>query len=98
QGNNAFDAIGIALSPNEKLAMSAGDGRQISLWNVETGERIRIFDRAHAGSIRTVAFSPDGTRAVSASIDRTCRVWDAATGNPWFDSPVTRGRSPRRHS
>jgi len=34
-----------------------------------------------------VAYSPDGTRVVSASNDATLRCWDAATGeqigNPW---------------
>jgi WD40 repeat protein len=28
------------------------------------------------------AFSPDGRRVVTASIDTTARVWDAATGQP----------------
>ncbi len=30
--------------------------------------------------MRSVAFSPDGARIVTASQDRTARVWDAATG------------------
>jgi len=29
-----------------------------------------------------VAFSPDGTRIVTASWDKTARVWDALTGKP----------------
>ena len=31
---------------------------------------------------RSAAFSPDGTRIVTASYDKTARVWDAATGQP----------------
>jgi len=30
----------------------------------------------------SAAFSPDGTRVVTASWDHTARVWDAATGEP----------------
>ena len=30
----------------------------------------------------SAAFSPDGTRVVTASWDKTARVWDVATGTP----------------
>ena len=32
--------------------------------------------------MRSAAFSPDGQRIVTASADKTARVWDAATGKP----------------
>ena len=31
---------------------------------------------AHSGSVYSVAFSPDGTKIVSGSADRTIKVWD----------------------
>ena len=31
----------------------------------------------------SAAFSPDGTRVITASDDHTARVWDAATGKPF---------------
>ena len=35
--------------------------------------------RGHSDSVRSAAYSPDGKFIVSASSDRTARVWDAAT-------------------
>jgi WD40 repeat protein/tetratricopeptide (TPR) repeat protein len=34
----------------------------------------------HEGKVHAAAFSPDGRRVVTASADRTARVWDLATG------------------
>ncbi|KZP21272.1 hypothetical protein FIBSPDRAFT_1044227 [Athelia psychrophila] len=34
----------------------------------------------HEDSVRSVAISPDGTKIVSGSADKTVRVWDAVTG------------------
>jgi len=36
--------------------------------------------RGHDGSIRSVAFSPDGSKIISESNDNTIRVWDASIG------------------
>jgi WD40 repeat protein/serine/threonine protein kinase/tetratricopeptide (TPR) repeat protein len=36
--------------------------------------------RGHAGRVRAVAWSRDGTRLASAGDDRTVKVWEAATG------------------
>jgi WD40 repeat protein len=43
---------------------------------------IQTIISGHTGWVRSVSFSPDGTRIVSGSSDSTVRVWDAATGLP----------------
>jgi WD40 repeat protein/serine/threonine protein kinase len=48
------------------------------VWNVATGER--LFSLPHSNTVSYAEFSPDGKRIVTASADRTARVWDAATG------------------
>ncbi len=36
----------------------------------------------HAGSVRAVAFSPDGRFALTGSEDNTAQLWDSETGMP----------------
>jgi tetratricopeptide (TPR) repeat protein len=39
----------------------------------------------HRGQVNSVAFSPDATRVVTGSRDRTAKVWDARTGTPQLE-------------
>ena len=49
------------------------------MWDVETGRALRTLE-GHTDWVNGVAVSADGRRAVSASEDRTLKVWDLDTG------------------
>ena len=44
-----------------------------------TGKEIAVL-RGHDDQVNSAAFSRDGSRIVTASYDKTARLWDAATG------------------
>ena len=44
-----------------------------------TGQPIGQLE-GHTAPVVGVAFSPDGRRIVTASLDNTARIWDAGTG------------------
>jgi len=69
----------VAFSPDGKTVASARADNSITLWNVQTGAKIRQF-QGHDLPILAIAISPNGRFLASASHDKTVRVWDLATG------------------
>jgi WD40 repeat protein len=59
------------------------------------------LDRAvqvrHDGVVEAASFSPDGTRIITASADKTARIWDATTGKP-FGEPLRHDETVRAAS
>jgi WD40 repeat protein len=47
---------------------------------VEDKDKGFLILKMHGSGVTSVAFSPDGKRIVSTSLDKTLKVWDAETG------------------
>jgi RNA polymerase sigma factor (sigma-70 family) len=70
----------IALAPDGRTLAAASRDQTVRLWNMTTGQEIRRLPN-HEGSVRFVAYSPDGTRlATGVSPSGVVHLWDAATG------------------
>jgi WD40 repeat protein len=54
----------VAYSPCGGFALSGGDDKMLSLWDIRTGKCVRSF-KGHIGAVLSVAFSPDGYFALS---------------------------------
>jgi dipeptidyl aminopeptidase/acylaminoacyl peptidase len=69
--------LAFAFSPNGKTIASAyafGD-YGVTLWELATG-RPRLRLTGHRGHVCCLAFSPDGKRLVTGSMDTSALVWD----------------------
>src|SRR5688572_6216226 len=76
---HSSDVWGVDFSPDGKYLVTGSSDRTARLWDVATGETIRVFS-GHT-EIDRVDFSPDGKYLLTGGgADHTALLWDIATG------------------
>ena len=66
----------VAISPDGKrIIVAASNDHSVKVWDADKGTEILSL-MGHTHYVTSVAFSPDGKRIVSASEDRTVKVWE----------------------
>ncbi|MDJ0651071.1 MAG: WD40 repeat domain-containing protein, partial [Xenococcaceae cyanobacterium MO_188.B19] len=69
----------VAWSSDIKILASGSNDSKIKLWDVNTGDCIRVLT-GHSKGINKITFSCDGETLASSSDDSTIKLWDIATG------------------
>jgi WD40 repeat protein len=64
-----------AISPDGRHIVTT-NAETLKLWDVDSGAELGTLV-GHTGHVSCCAFSPDGSRIVSASYDRTLKLWEA---------------------
>jgi WD40 repeat protein len=81
----------LAIDSTGRFLAGAGVAESVFLWDLTTGD-LAFELEGHHDAVHAVAFSPDGSFALSGGSDGTLRVWDVLGGRlvavREFDSPV----------
>jgi WD40 repeat protein len=76
----------VVLSPDGRRALTGGGGASqpgqppqapdsvVRLWDVAQRKVLQRLE-GHSGRVESLAFSPDGRRALSCGLDRSLRLW-----------------------
>jgi WD40 repeat protein len=74
---HGFGISALSYSPDGTKIAVVGAGRDITLWDAQSGKEIHQFPNKGNQPI-SLAFSPDGK--ILATTGRPCQLWDIATG------------------
>ena len=69
----------IAISPDYRTVVSAGENRNLNLWDIESGRKIRSLE-GYVQPALAVDVMPDGRHILVGSLDKNMMMWDYTTG------------------
>jgi WD40 repeat protein len=69
------DPAPIAFAPDSKRLAAADANRDIYVWELTVGDKVRTF-QGHQKAVTSLAISPDGKTLLSGSEDATMLLWD----------------------
>jgi WD40 repeat protein len=69
----------VRFSPDGKFLATGVYGKQATLWNVDTSEKVRTFDTDTDGGLRVV-FTADGKTLALSNRNSTTSIYEVATG------------------
>jgi WD40 repeat protein len=79
--DNFVSASAFVVNGDKKFLVTGSFDRNLIWWNVDKGEALRSVE-AHAGWVRDLVVTPDGTRLISCGDDMLVKVWEAENGKP----------------
>lgn len=74
-----WQRFGVAAFSSDGSRLACYQDTACIIFDAESGETVSTLN-GHSWAIDRAAFSPDGSRIFTASLDNTIRVWETATG------------------
>lgn len=78
--------LSVAVSPDDKLALTGARDGNVRLWNLADGKALRVLE-GHRGWVQAVAFVGEGHHSVSTGRDGRVLRWDLESGECVAEMP-----------
>ena len=92
------DAINwVAVSPDERFAVSASDDKTLKVWDISRGLLLTTL-KGHTNSVISAVVTHDGKQIISGALDDTIQVWDVKCGKLLKNLKCKLKQTLRQHS